>query len=64
MDTLRAQQAFVTRGFNAAITKAATEQAIIRSKALNVSVEEFAKMVARTVNRSGHFNPHVSQMQS
>lgn len=44
-DTLHAQQAFVTRGFNAAITEAATTQAIILSKALNVSVEDASKLV-------------------
>jgi hypothetical protein len=53
MDTLHAQQAFVTRGFNAAITKAATEQAIILSKALNVPVEEASKMVEGIVFAQG-----------
>jgi hypothetical protein len=53
MDSLKAQQAFVTRGFNAAITKAATEQAIILSKALNVPVEESAKMVEGIVFSQG-----------
>ncbi len=45
MDTLHAQQAFVTRNFNAPITKAATDQALILSKALNVPVEEASKIV-------------------
>lgn len=45
IDTLHAQQAFVTRNFNAEITKAATDQAIILSKALNVAVEESSKLV-------------------
>ena len=44
-DTLHAQQAFVTRNFNAAITEAGTKQAIILSKALNVSAEQSAKIV-------------------
>lgn len=44
-DTLHAQQAFVTRNYSAAITEAATKQAIILSKALNVSAEESAKLV-------------------
>lgn len=45
MDTNSAQQAFVTRGFNAATTKAAVDQAIVLSKALNVPVEEASKLV-------------------
>ncbi|MDO8980301.1 MAG: phage tail tape measure protein [Afipia sp.] len=45
MDTLHAQQAFVTRNFNASITKAATDQALLLSKALNVPVEEASKIV-------------------
>lgn len=44
-DTLKAQQAFVTRDFSAPITKAATEQAILLSKALAVPVEEASKLV-------------------
>ena len=36
-DTLHAQQAFVTRNFSAPITEAATKQAIILAKALNVT---------------------------
>jgi hypothetical protein len=53
LDTLNAEQAFVTRGFNAAITKAATEQAIILSKALNVPVEESSKLVEGIVFSQG-----------
>ncbi len=45
MDTLHAQQAFVTRDFSAPITKAATDQALILSKVLNVPVEEASKLV-------------------
>jgi len=45
MDTLHAQQAFVPRNFSAPITKAATDQALILSKALNVPVEEASKIV-------------------
>ena len=45
MDTLHAQQAFVTRNFSAPITKAATDQSLILSKALNVPVEEASKIV-------------------
>jgi hypothetical protein len=44
-DTLHAQQAFVTRNFSAPITEAATQQAIVLSKALNVQTEEAAKIV-------------------
>lgn len=44
-DTLHAQQAFVTRAFNAQITEAGTQQAIILSKALNVNAEQAAKIV-------------------
>jgi hypothetical protein len=44
-DTLHAQQAFVTRGFNASTTVAATDQAVILSKALNVPVEAASKIV-------------------
>lgn len=44
-DTLHAQQAFVTRNFSAPITEAATKQAIILSKALNVQTDEAAKIV-------------------
>lgn len=45
METLHAQQAFVTRNFNAQIAKASTDQAIILAKALNTPVEESAKIV-------------------
>lgn len=44
-DTLHAQQAFVTRNFSAPITEAATKQAIVLSKALNVKTDEAAKIV-------------------
>jgi hypothetical protein len=44
-DTLSAQQAFVTRAFNAQITEAGTKQAIILSKALAVPAEQAAKIV-------------------
>ncbi|MHC2521677.1 phage tail tape measure protein [Bradyrhizobium diazoefficiens] len=44
-DTLHAQQAFVTRNFSAPITEAATKQAIVLAKALNVKTEEAAKIV-------------------
>ena len=44
-DTLHAQQAFVTRNFSAPITEAATKQAIVLSKALNVQTDEAAKIV-------------------
>lgn len=44
-DTLHAQQAFVTRNFSAPITEAATKQAIVLAKALNVQTEEAAKIV-------------------
>ena len=53
MDTLHAQQAFVTRNFNAQITKAATTQAILLSKALNVPVEESSKLVEGIVFSQG-----------
>lgn len=52
-DTLHAQQAFVTRNFNAQITKAATTQAILLSKALNVPVEESSKLVEGIVFSQG-----------
>jgi hypothetical protein len=42
---LHAQQAFVTRNFNAQITEAGTKQAIILSKALAVPAEQAAKIV-------------------
>ncbi|QDM17552.1 phage tail tape measure protein [Tardiphaga sp. vice278] len=45
MDTLHAQQAFVTRNFSAAITKAATDQALLLSTALDVPVAESSKIV-------------------
>jgi hypothetical protein len=38
-------QAFVTRNFSAPITEAATKQAIVLAKALNVKTEEAAKIV-------------------
>ncbi|WP_407194297.1 phage tail tape measure protein [Bradyrhizobium sp. STM 3566] len=44
-DTLHAQQAFVTRNFSAPITEAATKQAIVLAKALNVKTDEAAKIV-------------------
>lgn len=44
-DTLHAQQAFVTRNFSAPITEAATNQAIVLAKALNVQTAEAAKIV-------------------
>lgn len=44
-DTLHAQQAFVTRNFSAPITEAATRQAIVLSKAINVKTDEAAKIV-------------------
>jgi|GEM_PF-2173751 len=44
-DTLHAQQAFVTRNFSAPITEAATSQAIVLAKALNVQTAEAAKIV-------------------
>lgn len=44
-DTLHAQQAFVTRNFSALITEAATKQAIVLAKALNVKTDEAAKIV-------------------
>lgn len=53
MDTLHAQQAFVTRNFNAQIAKAATTQAILLSKALNVPVEESSKLVEGIVFSQG-----------
>jgi hypothetical protein len=53
MDTLKAQQAFITRNFNAQITKAATTQAILLSKALNVPVEESSKLVEGIVFSQG-----------
>lgn len=52
-DTLHAQQAFVTRNFNAAITEAGTKQAIILSKALAVPAEQAAKMVEGITFASG-----------
>jgi hypothetical protein len=45
MDALHTQQAFVTRGFSAPITAAATDQALVLSKALNIAPEEAAKIV-------------------
>ena len=53
MDTLHAQQAFVTRNFSAAITKAATDQALLLSKALNVPVEEGSRIVEGMTFASG-----------
>ncbi|OYX79420.1 MAG: hypothetical protein B7Y77_01875, partial [Bradyrhizobium sp. 35-63-5] len=41
-DTLEAQQALVTRNYNAGIVKAGTDQAIILSKALGTAVKDSA----------------------
>jgi hypothetical protein len=52
-DTLHAQNAFVTRNFNADITKAATDQALTLSKALNIPAEQAAKIVEGMVFGAG-----------
>jgi hypothetical protein len=52
-DTLHAQNAFVTRNFNAEITKAATDQALTLSKALNIPAERAARIVEGMVFGAG-----------
>lgn len=52
-DSLHAQNAFVTRNFSAEITKAATDQALTLSKALNIPAERAAKIVEGMVFGQG-----------
>ncbi|MEH2476191.1 hypothetical protein V1281_002639 [Nitrobacteraceae bacterium AZCC 2161] len=52
-DALHAQNAFVTRNFSAEITKAATDQALTLSKALNIPAERAAKIVEGMVFGQG-----------
>lgn len=58
-ETLHAQQAFVTRGFNAAVTEAATQQALILSRALAVNGETASKIVEGITFGSGQ-HPHTA----
>ncbi len=58
-ETLHAQQAFVTRGFNAAVTEAATQQALILSRALAINGETASKIVEGITFGSGQ-HPHTA----